>query len=186
MSKFKRKTVRSTLNLALVMCLSLWAYYIQIKGEFTDRRQAPAPISNQDGSLRGTMWCTHMWPQPHSMTPECPPGVLHKDQERESYTLTEEGVMHFKIRTHLWTQAECIMIYIVLLLQCEDNEDERRRKAAHSCGVICLFEGLRCSRLSLSLFQSLSESLFVTLLLLPWSLYLITQWRLLYPCLCVL
>lgn len=31
------------------MCLSPWAYYIQIKGEFTDRRQAPAPISNQTG-----------------------------------------------------------------------------------------------------------------------------------------
>lgn len=25
------------------------------------------------------MWCTHMWPQPHSMTPQCPPGVLHED-----------------------------------------------------------------------------------------------------------
>lgn len=30
-----------------MMCLSLWAYYIQIKGGFTDRRQAPAPTSNQ-------------------------------------------------------------------------------------------------------------------------------------------
>lgn len=44
------------------MCLSLWAYYIQIKGEFTDRRQAPAPISNQtvpSGEPCGAHICGH-------------------------------------------------------------------------------------------------------------------------------
>lgn len=25
------------------------------------------------------MWCTHMWPQPRSVTPPCPPLVLHED-----------------------------------------------------------------------------------------------------------
>lgn len=62
MSEFKRKKVKATLNLALVMCLSLWAYYIQIKGEFTDRRQAPAPISNQtvpSGEPCGAHICGH-------------------------------------------------------------------------------------------------------------------------------
>lgn len=62
MSELERKIVKATVNLALVMCLSLWAYYIQIKGEFTDRRQAPAPISNQtvpSGEPCGAHICGH-------------------------------------------------------------------------------------------------------------------------------
>lgn len=60
-------------QLALVMCLSLWAYYIQIKGGFTDRRQAPAPASNQTLPSGGPCGVAHMWPWPRSMTP---PAVL--------------------------------------------------------------------------------------------------------------
>lgn len=56
-------------QLALVMCLSLWAYYIQIKGGFTDRRQAPAPASNQTLPSGEPCGAAHMWPQPRSVTP---------------------------------------------------------------------------------------------------------------------
>lgn len=57
------------LQLALVMCLSLWAYYIQIKGGFTDRRQAPAPTSNQTLPSGEPCGVAHMWLQPLSVTP---------------------------------------------------------------------------------------------------------------------
>lgn len=62
MSELERMIVKEMLNLALVMCLSPWAYYIQIKEEFTDRRQAPAPISNQTvppGEPCGAHICGH-------------------------------------------------------------------------------------------------------------------------------
>lgn len=67
-------------QLALVMCLSLWAYYIQIKGGFTDRRQAPAPASNQtlpSGEPCGAR--AYVAAASQRDAAPCPPVVLHRD-----------------------------------------------------------------------------------------------------------
>lgn len=97
-----------TLNPALVMCLSLWAYYIQIKGEFTDRRQAPAPISNQTvplGKPCGAHICGHSLTAWHH-------GVLQESStrimgscERECSSLRECWLMYLKIKQ--WICEHC-------------------------------------------------------------------------------
>lgn len=74
-------------QLALVMCLSLWAYYIQIKGGFTDRRQAPAPASNQtlpSGEPCGAR--AYVAAASLRDAAPCPPVVLH----RSSTGITED------------------------------------------------------------------------------------------------
>lgn len=174
------------LNLALVMCLSLWAYYIQIKEEFTDRRQAPAPISNQtvpSGEPCDAHICGHSLTAWH----RC---VLQESSVKKLWA----GVQLFENTgscigrfSHQFKSTTKIfhIVYIIFLLQ-REYRDEERRKKAYSYAVVCLFEGFHSSRLSWILLKRLSESLFVTLLTsfpLPLS---DNTMRVLYPCLCAL
>lgn len=102
------KKVKATLNLALVMCLSLWAYYIQIKGEFTDRRQAPAPISNQtapSGEPCGAHICGHSLAAWHHSVLQESSTKLTSDCKSESSILSKDGMMHSKIRPHIYNHS---------------------------------------------------------------------------------
>lgn len=124
------KIVKATLNLALVMCLSLWAYYIQIKGEFTDRRQAPAPISNQtvpSGEPCGAHICGHSLTAWHH-------GVLQESStrimgscERECSTLNEHWVMYFKIMLCIYEHWRN-MSWFILCSHCSMRTSRKRRE----------------------------------------------------------
>lgn len=191
MSELGRKIVKAALNLALVMCLSLWAYYIQIKGEFTDRQQAPAPISNQtvpSGEPCGAHICGHsLTAWHHSVLQESSTRIMGSC-ERECSTLSQHRVMCFKIR-HCIYEHWRNMSWFTLCSHCSMRTSRKtggKGGGACSCAVVCLFEGSHSSRLSFPLLKSLSESLFVTLLTsFPLPLSDNTMW-VLYPCLCAL
>lgn len=172
--------VKATLNLALLMCLSLWAYYIQIKGEFTDRRQAPAPISNQtlpSGRPCGAHICGHsLTAWHHSVLQESSTRITGScEQERASLADAFEDWA-----TSWRTLPKYVMVYMMFLLQ-NEHGDQDTREDAYSCRRLPLFKALAPLPL-----KSLSESLFVTLLA-SFSLPLSdnTMW-VLYPCLCAL
>lgn len=119
MSELGRKTVKATLKRALVMCLSLWAYYIQIKGEFTDRRQAPAPISNQtvpSGEPCGAHICGHSLTAWH-------PSVLQESSTRimgscewECSTLSEHWEIYLQIRYCIYEHWQNVSWFILCSL----------------------------------------------------------------------
>lgn len=54
------------------------------------------------------MWCTHMWPQLHSMTRWCPQGVLHVDHEELGARVQGMLADVRRIRLHLWTLTKCV------------------------------------------------------------------------------
>lgn len=159
MSELGRKIEKATVNLALVMCLSLWAYYIQIKGEFTDRRQAPAPISNQtvpSGEPCGAHICGHSitaWH--HSVLQESSTRIMGSC-ERECSTLSEHWVMYLKIRRRIFKHWQN-MSWFILCFHCSMSTSRKTRAGvgACSCAVVCLFEGSHSSRLSFILLKSL-------------------------------
>lgn len=136
------------------MCLSLWAYYIQIKGEFTDRRWAPAPIQSDD-SRGGTMWCSHMWH--HSMTQACPLEVLH-----EGHGSLWARELHFEGRRFSTKYFSGVLYYALAADGVQWRSGEKAESVLMSCHLP--FEGSHFWMLPLLLFRSPSESLFVTLL----------------------
>lgn len=96
-----RKDGGATLNLAPVMCLSLWACYIQIKGGFTDRRQAPAPTSNQtvpSGEPCGAHICGHSFTAWHGDVLQESSTWIMRSWEQECSAVSERWVMCVKIR----------------------------------------------------------------------------------------
>lgn len=114
-----------------------------------------------------------MWPQPRSVTPPCPPLVLHEDH----------GKLRARVRRTLGADAgRCEIRRCVSDKICHSLYYVPRRGVRTSgktrggvfwvCGVffgkgggtaVRLFEGSRSSRLSLPALKSLSESLFVPL-----------------------
>lgn len=155
MSELGRKIVKATLNLALVMCLSLWAYYIQIKGEFTDRRQAPAPISNQtvpSGEPCGAHICGHSLTAWHHSVLQEPFTRIMGSCERECSTLTEHWVMYLKIR-------QCIsehwqnMSWFILCSRCSLSTSRKTRGGRGGMLMCCRLPFWR-----LALFKALLPS----------------------------
>lgn len=105
---------KATLKLNLVMCLSLWTCYIQIKGEFTDRRQAPAPMSNQtlaSGGPCGPHTCGHSLTAWHY-------GVLQESSTEdhgklcteEHYFDSTQDSWRLETKTERW--AKLVMVYV--------------------------------------------------------------------------
>ena len=139
-----------------------------MKGEFTDRKQAPAPISNQtvpSGEPCGAHICGHSitaWHhtvlQESSTPPECS-------------TLSERWVMSFNIRQRVY---ECWQNMSSFLLCSSWVQVVKGAEGRVFCRL-AFFEDSHSSRLSFLLPKSLSESLFVTLL--SSSLYPTTQYR---------
>lgn len=127
MSELERKIVKATLNLALVMCLSLWAYYIQIKGEFTDRRQAPAPISNQtvpSGEPCGAHICGHSLTAWHHNVLQESSTRIKRSCSWESSTLQEDYMMYLKIKQWIvWTLAKYVMVRAVFAAVGEEGRN---------------------------------------------------------------
>lgn len=135
------KKVKATLNLALVMCLSLWAYYIQIKGEFTDRRQAPAPISNQtvpSGEPCGAHICGHSlaaWH--HSVLQESSTKIV-RDCEPERSTWSEDGMMHSKISPHIYKHSKTFRdLNDALAAEWLQRRSEERGEWTHLLSTAC-------------------------------------------------
>lgn len=154
MSELGRKIVKATLNLALLMCLSLWAYYIQIKGEFTDRRQAPAPISNQtvpSGEPCGAHICGHsLTAWRHSVLQESSTRIMGSC-EWECSTLSQHWAMCFKIRHCIYEHWRNMSWFIL----CSHCSMRTRRQGGREGGM------LMCCRLPfwrLTLFKALLPS----------------------------
>ena len=139
MSELGRKIAEATLSLALVMCLSLWAYYIQIKGEFTDRRQAPAPISNQtdpSGEPCGAHICGHsLTAWHHSVLQESSTRIMGSC-EQECSTLTECHVMYFKISRCI-SERRQNMSWVILCFRCGMSTSRRQGEAGEGVGWGC-------------------------------------------------
>lgn len=101
-----KKDSEGTVNLGLAICLSLWAYYIQMKGEFTDRLQHPYPIRRfPQGSHVVHTYVASASQHDTTLSSRSPPLL----QSAALWVNTGRC-----LSTRLWTLVKYVMVFIML------------------------------------------------------------------------